>query len=105
MDLVNLASIAFGYSIGGFDADRFVGERLTLGIGREGEPYEGIGRGQLNICGLPGVSVPCGFDAQGLPIGMQLIGNSFEEAKILNAAWQYENAAGKFKAAGFGVRP
>lgn len=53
VDLVNLASIAFGYSIGGFDADKFVGDTLTLGIGREGEPYEGIGRGMLNICGLP----------------------------------------------------
>ena len=53
VDLVNLASIAFGYSIGGFDADKFVGDTLTLGIGREGEPYEGIGRGQLNIAGLP----------------------------------------------------
>ena len=51
--LVNLASIAFGYSIGGFDADHFVGDTLTLGIGREGEPYEGIGRGPLNIAGLP----------------------------------------------------
>ena len=53
VDLVNLASIAFGYSIGGFDADKFVGDTLTLGIGREGEPYEGIGRGMLNIAGLP----------------------------------------------------
>ena len=53
VDLVNLASIAFGYSIGGFDADRFVGDTLTLGIGREGEPYEGIGRGMINIHGLP----------------------------------------------------
>ena len=53
VDLVNLASIAYGYSIGGFDADRFVGDTLTLGIGREGEPYEGIGRGLLNIQGLP----------------------------------------------------
>jgi DNA/RNA-binding domain of Phe-tRNA-synthetase-like protein len=53
VDLVNLASIAYGYSIGGFDADRFVGDTLTLGIGREGEPYEGIGRGLLNIAGLP----------------------------------------------------
>jgi DNA/RNA-binding domain of Phe-tRNA-synthetase-like protein len=53
VDLVNLASIAFGYSIGGFDADRFVGDTLTLGIGREGEPYEGIGRGMINIQGLP----------------------------------------------------
>ena len=53
VDLVNLASIAFGYSIGGFDADKFVGDTLTLGIGREGEPYEGIGRGMINIHGLP----------------------------------------------------
>ena len=53
VDLVNLASIAFGYSIGGFDADKIVGDTLTLGIGREGEPYEGIGRGMLNIAGLP----------------------------------------------------
>jgi DNA/RNA-binding domain of Phe-tRNA-synthetase-like protein len=53
VDLVNVASIAYGYSIGGFDADKFVGDTLTLGIGREGEPYEGIGRGPLNIAGLP----------------------------------------------------
>ena len=53
VDLVNLASIAYGYSIGGFDADKMVGTTLTLGIGREGEPYEGIGRGLLNIAGLP----------------------------------------------------
>ena len=53
VDLVNLASIVFGYSIGGFDADKFVGDTLTLGIGREGEPYEGIGRGMINIEGLP----------------------------------------------------
>lgn len=53
VDLVNLASVAYGYSIGGFDADSIVGNTLTLGIGREGEPYEGIGRGVLNIAGLP----------------------------------------------------
>lgn len=53
VDLVNLASIAYGYSIGGFDADRFTGHTLTLGIGRAGEPYEGIGRGSINIEGLP----------------------------------------------------
>ena len=53
VDLINLASIAFGYSIGGFDADQFAGDTLTLGIGREGEPYEGIGRGMINIHGLP----------------------------------------------------
>lgn len=53
VDLVNLASMRSGYSIGGFDADRIKGDTLTLGIGREGEPYEGIGRGVLNIAGLP----------------------------------------------------
>ena len=57
----------------------------------------------VNICGLPAVSVPCGFDGKGLPIGMQLIGNSFDEAKILNAAWQYEQTASPYRAAGFGV--
>ena len=53
VDLVNLASIAYGYSIGGFDADKFEGETLTLGVGKAGEPYEGIGRGMSNIEGLP----------------------------------------------------
>ncbi len=53
VDLVNLASIAYGYSIGGFDADKFQGDTLTLGVGKAGEPYEGIGRGAINIEGLP----------------------------------------------------
>jgi DNA/RNA-binding domain of Phe-tRNA-synthetase-like protein len=53
VDLINLASISYGYSIGGFDADRFVGDTLVLGVGKEGEPYEGIGRGPINIAGLP----------------------------------------------------
>jgi len=53
VDTINLASIAYGYSMGGFDADKFAGDKLSLGIGRPGEPYEGIGRGTLNIEGLP----------------------------------------------------
>ena len=53
VDLINVASIAYGYSIGGFDADKFIGDTLRLGVGREGEPYEGIGRGMINIAGLP----------------------------------------------------
>lgn len=44
----------------------------------------------VNIAGLPAISVPCGFDDKGMPIGMQLIGNGFEDAKILNIAYQYE---------------
>ena len=46
----------------------------------------------VNICGLPAVSIPCGFDEKNLPIGMQLIGNRFAEANILNLAWQFEQA-------------
>lgn len=53
VDLINLVSLRTGYSIGGFDADKIAGTTLTLGIGRSGEPFEGIGRGPLNIEGLP----------------------------------------------------
>lgn len=53
VDLINLASLATGHSIGAFDGDRIDGDVLTLGIGRNGEPYEAIGRGALNIEFLP----------------------------------------------------
>lgn len=53
VDLINLASIRSGYSIGGFDADKIEGDTLTLGVGRSSEKFEGIGRGLLNIEGLP----------------------------------------------------
>ena len=53
VDLINLVSIRYGYSIGGFDADKTAGDSLVLGIGKAGEPYEGIGRGELNIEGMP----------------------------------------------------
>lgn len=53
VDLINVVSIQSGYSIGGFDADKIQGDTLVLGIGKAGEPYEGIGRGELNIEGMP----------------------------------------------------
>lgn len=53
VDLINLASIYSGHSIGGFDLDKIQGDALILGIGKSGEPYEGIGRGELNIEGMP----------------------------------------------------
>ncbi len=53
VDLVNLLSLMSGYSIGGFDRDKIDGDTLTLGIGEADEPFEGIGRGPLNIEGLP----------------------------------------------------
>ena len=44
----------------------------------------------VNIAGLPAISIPCGVNSEGMPIGFQLIGNHFEEATILNAAYAYE---------------
>ena len=46
----------------------------------------------VNLAGLPGLSQPCGFDGAGLPVGLQLIGNYFGEAKMLNVAHQYQLA-------------
>ena len=46
----------------------------------------------VNIAGLPGRSVPCGVDSQGLPIGMQIIGSKFSEETIIKAAYAYEQA-------------
>ncbi|MBE6287025.1 MAG: hypothetical protein E7099_02380 [Mediterranea massiliensis] len=53
VDLINLVSLRTGFSIGGFDADKIQGTDLCLGIGKADEPFEGIGRGTLNIEGLP----------------------------------------------------
>lgn len=52
----------------------------------------------LNLAGLPGISVPCGLDSAGLPIGMQIIGDCFKEKNILRAAYAYEQARGRFPA-------
>lgn len=46
----------------------------------------------LNLSASCGLSVPCGFDRQGLPIGLQLIGNTLQEATILNVAYAYEQS-------------
>lgn len=53
IDLINLLSVRSGYSIGGFDAEKISGDTLRLGAGREGERFEAIGRGLLNIASLP----------------------------------------------------
>ena len=50
----------------------------------------------VNIAGLPGISIPCGVDNEGMPIGMQLIGQKFSEETLLNAAYTFEQAV-KFR--------
>lgn len=50
----------------------------------------------VNLAGLPGISVPCGVDAKGLPIGLQLIADSFQEKKLIRAAYAYEKLRGAF---------
>ncbi|MCQ2493959.1 MAG: Asp-tRNA(Asn)/Glu-tRNA(Gln) amidotransferase subunit GatA [Lachnospiraceae bacterium] len=47
----------------------------------------------VNLAGLPGISVPCGTDSNGLPIGVQMIGDCFAEKKLIRAAYTYEQAA------------
>jgi aspartyl-tRNA(Asn)/glutamyl-tRNA(Gln) amidotransferase subunit A len=44
----------------------------------------------VNLAGLPGMSIPCGFDDGGLPVGLQIVGNYFAEAHMLNVAHQYQ---------------
>ncbi len=48
----------------------------------------------VNLAGLPGVSIPCGCDAKGLPLGLQLIGRPWDEAGMLDAAYALERACG-----------
>ena len=50
----------------------------------------------VNLAGLPGISVPCGRDDAGLPIGLQLIGDCFQEKKLIRMAYTYECARGQF---------
>ncbi len=47
----------------------------------------------VNLAGLPGLSIPAGFDAQGLPVGLHLIGDYFTEARLLNVAHQYQRVS------------
>ena len=44
----------------------------------------------VNLAGLPGISLPCGMDSKGLPIGLQLIGDCFKEKNIIRAAYSFE---------------
>lgn len=52
----------------------------------------------VNLAGLPGISLPCGLDRAGLPVGLQLIADCFQEKKLLQAAYTYEKVRGAFPA-------
>lgn len=102
VDLINLVSIRFGYSIGGFDADKIVGSSLELGIGKAGEPYEGIGRGTLNIEGMPvyrdaegGIGTPTS-DHERTKLGL-------ETTRLLTIINGYSGKEGLQEAAGYMV--
>lgn len=100
VDLINLVSIRSGYSIGGFDVDKIAGGSLVLGVGREGEIYRGIGRGELNIAGLPvyrdavgGIGTPTS-DEERTKIGLDtthllMIINGYSGLEGLEAAGKY----------------
>jgi aspartyl-tRNA(Asn)/glutamyl-tRNA(Gln) amidotransferase subunit A len=47
----------------------------------------------VNIAGVPAISVPCGKDENGMPVGMQLIGKAFDEPTLIRAAYAYEQSA------------
>ena len=58
-----------------------------------------------NLAGLPGLSVPCGFGRDSLPVGLHIVGNYFSEAKMLNVAHQYQKATDWHKREPAGIQP
>lgn len=59
----------------------------------------------VNLCALPAVSLPCGRDEKGMPIGLQMIGPCFQEKRIIRAACEFEKARGPFPSAQEGEKP
>ncbi|MBI4311284.1 MAG: amidase [Chloroflexi bacterium] len=69
--------------------------RTSVVIDGQERPYQGMltrFTNPFNLTGMPAISLPCGFDAGGLPIGLQLAGMPFDEATVLRAAYAYEQA-------------
>ena len=112
VDLINLVSLRTGYSIGGFDADKIQGTDLCLGVGRSGEPFEGIGRGPLNIEGLPvwrdtlgGIGTPTSdnertkMDVETRHILAIINGYDGDETRLRQAAELTQRLLGKYAAA------
>lgn len=115
VDLINLVSLRTGYSIGGFDADKIEGTDLELGIGRAEEPFEGIGRGVLNIEGLPvyrdrtgGIGTPTS-DNERTKMGLDtrhilaLVNGYSEEAGLKEAAEMIQELLKKYASSNGGI--
>lgn len=89
---------AFAQGIDSILAPATPSAAFPLGSGDKGDPVQmylnDVFTVTLNLAGLPGISVPVGQDAQGLPLGLQLIGRPFEEGDLLNQAQVLERAAG-----------
>ena len=73
----------------------------TFTLGGQNFPVRGPGSGEIsrntsvhNATGLPAITVPCGFNSEGLPIGLQIIGRAFEESLIFRVAYEYEKVSG-----------
>ena len=76
-------------SIAGLDIRPAMGGDTILRRGRLTAPY--------NLAGLPAISVPAGLTSANLPIGLQLVGQAWQDARVLRAARAYERAAGPFR--------
>ncbi|WP_411839208.1 Asp-tRNA(Asn)/Glu-tRNA(Gln) amidotransferase subunit GatA [Paracoccus sp. ME4] len=89
---------AFAQGIDSILAPATPSAAFPLGSGDKGDPVQmylnDVFTVTLNLAGLPGIAVPVGQDAQGLPLGLQLIGRPFEEGDLLNQAQVLEAAAG-----------
>jgi aspartyl-tRNA(Asn)/glutamyl-tRNA(Gln) amidotransferase subunit A len=71
---------------------RTIDEALNLDESDTPRNPESDSNGYFNACGLPAISIPCGFTRAGLPIGLEIAGPHFSEAKILALAQTYERA-------------
>lgn len=103
VDIINILSLRSGYSIGGFDRDMIAGGVIVLGVGMKDEPYQAIGRGQLNIESLPvyrdevgGIGTPTSdVDRTKLTEGtkrllmtVNVYGTEMPDGDFISLAWQ-----------------
>lgn len=103
VDIINILSLRSGYSIGGFDRDMIAGGAIVLGVGMKDEPYQAIGRGQLNIESLPvyrdevgGIGTPTSdVDRTKLTEGtkrllmtVNVYGTEIPDGDFISLAWQ-----------------